>query len=161
MLPSPMVSLSGYASLNQQHLAPHDTINVAVASADGSHGLVELSFGSPVPSRNELAHNGLSITGTDGWISIENATVNGKGGLRVTVRTVTKDEKGRDVGEAEEVIDEESRGVKVEVASFIAAIDGKDDGFGRPLDALKDVAFIQAALNSNGAPVDLVKLVEL
>ena len=113
-----------------------------------------------MPSRNKLANNGLTFTGTDGWISIDQVDVNGKGTLRVTIHTVTKDEKGRDVGETEEVIDEESRGVKVEVASFLQAINGNDDGFGKPIDALKDVAFIQAALNSNGSPVDLVKLVE-
>lgn len=155
-----MVSLSGFASLNQPHLPPHDTINAAVSCADGSHGLVELTFGSPVPSRNQLAHNSITVTGKEGWLSIENATINGKGGLRVTVHTVTKDEKGRDVGESKEVIEEESRGVKVEVASFLDAVHGKDDGFGKPIDALKDVAFIQAGLNSAGIPIDLVKLVQ-
>jgi len=161
ILPSPMVSLSGFASLNQPHLAPHDSINAAVVSADGSHGLVELTFGAPVPSRNELAHNGISITGNEGWISIEHTSINGKASIRVTVHTVTKDEKGRDVGEKKEVIEEEARGVKVELVSFLEAVNGKDDGFGKPIDALKDVAFIQAGLNSKGVPVDLVKLVEL
>ncbi len=156
-----MVSLSGYASLNQPHLAPHDTINATIQTTDGSHGLVELTFGSPVPSRSTLANSGITVTGSEGWISIVNASnADGKGVLRITVRTVTKDEKGRDNGETEEVIEEEVRGVKVEVASFLDAINGSDDGFGEPLGALKDVAFIQAALNSNGAPVDLVKLVQ-
>ena len=41
------------------------------------------------------------------------------------------------------------------------AIDGKDDGHGKGPDALKDVAFIQAALNSNGKPVDLIKLAQV
>ena len=50
--------------------------------------------------------------------------------------------------------------MNIEVASFLDAIDGKDDGYGQPKDALKDVAFIQAALNSDGKPVDLVKLVQ-
>ncbi|PSR73244.1 hypothetical protein PHLCEN_2v10904 [Hermanssonia centrifuga] len=161
LLPGTMVSLSGYASLNQPHLAPHDTINATIQTTDDSHGLVELTFGSPVPSRSTLANSGITVTGSEGWISIVTASnADGKGVLRITVRTVTKDEKGRDNGETEEVIEEEVRGVKVEVASFLDAINGSDDGFGEPLGALKDVAFIQAALNSNGAPVDLVKLVQ-
>ena len=79
----------------------------------------------------------------------------------MTVNTVTKDEKGRDTGETKEVIEEESVGVNLEVARFVDAIDGKDDGYGKGPDALKDVAFIQAALNSNGKPVDLIKLAQV
>lgn len=157
-----MATLSGFASLAQPHLKPHDTINAAVATADGAHGLVELTFGSPVPSRSEQAHNNITITGTDGWINIENTSLsNGKRGIRVTVYTVTKDDKGRDTGETKEVIEEEAVGVNVEVARFVDAINGKDDGYGKPADALKDVAFIQAALNSDGKPVDLLKLAQV
>ncbi|KAI0791483.1 oxidoreductase family protein [Irpex lacteus] len=152
ILPSPLATLSGFASLAQPHLKPHDTINAAVATADGAHGLVELTFGSPVPSRSEQAHNNITITGTDG---------NGKRGIRVTVYTVTKDDKGRDTGETKEVIEEEAVGVNVEVARFVDAISGKDDGYGKPADALKDVAFIQAALNSDGKPIDLLKLAQV
>lgn len=156
MLPSPMVSLSGYASLNQKHLPPHDTINAVINTADGVHGILELTFGAPVPSRSQEAHAGFIITGQDGWISLENV----QGVFHVTVHTVTKDEKGRDVGEEKTVIKEPARGVNMEFASFLKAINGENDGFGEPLDALKDVAFIQAGLNSNGQPVDLVKLVQ-
>ena len=48
----------------------------------------------------------------------------------------------------------------MELKSFFAAIAGNDDGFGDPFEALKDVGFIQAGLNSNGSPIDLVKLVQ-
>ena len=129
-------------------------------TADGTHGIVELTWGAPVPSRSQLAHGGISITGQDGWISVENVTVNGVGTFRVTVFTVTRDEHGHDVGEHKEVFEEPIRGVNLELASFLQAIDGQDDGFGTPLAALKDVAFIQAGLNSNGQPIDLVKLVQ-
>ena len=80
--------------------------------------------------------------------------------IRITTRTVTKDAQGLPTGETEEVIEERSQGVEVELKSFFAAIAGNDDGFGDPFEALKDVGFIQAGLNSNGSPVDLVKLVQ-
>ncbi|KAI0089447.1 oxidoreductase family protein [Irpex rosettiformis] len=160
-LPSPLSTLSAFASLSQPHLKPQDTINAIVSTSDGAHGLIELTWGAPVPSRVEQAHSGITITGTEGWINIENTALsNGTRGIRVSVYTVTKDEKGRDVGESKEVVEEESVGVNVEVARFVEAIDGKDDGYGKGVDALKDVAFIEAALNSNGKPVDLLKLIE-
>ncbi|KAI0073535.1 oxidoreductase family protein [Panus rudis PR-1116 ss-1] len=165
ILPSPIVSLSGYASLNQEYLPPHDTINVTTKSEDGSHGIVELTFGAPVPSRSSLANNGITITGTKGWIFINQGKSTDPNGnafnaFFVTVRTVKKDEEGKDIGETEETLVERVQGVELELKSFFAAIAGKDDGFGSPLGALKDVAFIQAGLNSNGQPVDLVKLVQ-
>lgn len=156
ILPSPIVTVSAFASQNQKHLPPHDTINAVVNTADGTHGLIELTWGAPVPSRSQHAHGGISITGQDGWVSVENVD----GVLRVTVHTVTKDEQGHDVGESKEVVEERSRGVELELQSFLKAIDGSDDGFGDALGALQDVAFIQAGLNSNGQPVDLVKLVQ-
>ena len=156
-----MVSLSGYASLNQEYLAPHDTINSVVRLADGSHGIFELTFASPVPSMHALARGGVTVTGTEGWMSIDNATtVEGKGALRIVVHTRVVDAEGNATGETEEKIEVEVRGVKEEFKRFFNAINGSDDHTGRPEDALGDVAFIQASLNSNGAPVDLLKLVQ-
>lgn len=156
----PFKSLSGYASQNQKHLPPHDTIHAVVQTADGVHGIVELTWGAPVPSRSEHAHAGITVTGQDGWLAIEGITLGGKRAVRVTVYTVTKNEKGEDVGEEKQVFEEPSRGIELELASFLKAIDGEDDGFGKPAAALTDVAFIQAGLNSNGQLVDLVKLVQ-
>ena len=154
-----MVSVSSYASLSQEHLPPHDTINAIVRSADGSHGIVELTWGAPVESRLKLAHSGVTVTGTEGWVSIDNAkNAEGKNVLVVATRVRVKDAQGRPVGETEEIVKKEVSGVKEEFRRFFNAVNGKDDGFGKPIDALKDVAFIQAALNSNGAPVDLVSL---
>ena len=156
-----MVSVSSYASLSQEHLPPHDTINAIVRSADGSHGIVELTWGAPVESRLKLAHSGVTVTGTEGWVSIDGGkNAAGKNVLIVATRTRVKDEKGHPVGEKEELVEKEVRGVKEEFQRFFNAVNGQDDGFGKPVDALKDVAFIQAALNSNGAPVDLVSLVK-
>lgn len=165
ILPSPIVSLSGYASLNQEYLAPQDVINATTQNADGSHGLIELHFGAPVPSRSKLAGSGISVTGSDGWLFLE--VVKGKDdkgnvypAVRITTRTVVKDDKGLPTGETEDVLEERSQGVEEELKRFFAAIAGNDDGFGDPFEALKDVAIVQAGLNSNGNPVDLVKLVQ-
>ncbi|KAI0786966.1 oxidoreductase family protein [Abortiporus biennis] len=161
ILPSPMVSLSGYASLNLSYLAPQDTINAVVKSKDGSHGIVELTWGAPVLSRASEAQKGISITGTEGWIWIEQTTIgDGQQIFRVTVKVSEKNEKGEEIGETKVVLNEPVKGVEEELRRFLNAIAGEDDGFGDPYSALKDVAFIQAALNSNGAPIDLEKLVE-
>ncbi|KAG1726233.1 hypothetical protein EDB19DRAFT_1833528 [Suillus lakei] len=73
ILPSTMTHLSGFASLNKECLAPHDTINTIIKNADGSHGIFELSFTAPSPSRSD-ADQGLVITGTDGWLQSVAAT---------------------------------------------------------------------------------------
>ncbi|EKM57148.1 uncharacterized protein PHACADRAFT_254723 [Phanerochaete carnosa HHB-10118-sp] len=160
LLPSPIVSLSGFASQNRKHLPPHDTINAAARTADGVHGTVELTWGAPVPSRRDQGNDGITITGEDGWIAINGVNLGSGRAYRISVYSVTKDEQGRDIGEEKHVFEEEMRGVELQLVSFIKAIDGEDDGFGSPLGALKDVAFIQAGLNSDGQPVDLVKLVQ-
>ena len=58
-----------------------------------------------------------------------------------------------------EVIEERTRGVEVELESFLIAVKGCDDGLGDPRAALKDVAVIQGALTSEGRVVDLEALV--
>ena len=80
--------------------------------------------------------------------------------IRILIKTVVKPE-GKPEEEKEEVIDIPSKGVIAEQESFFDAINGNDDGlkFGDPFGTLEDVAFIQAALNSNGKLVDLTKLV--
>lgn len=160
ILPSPIVSLSGYASLNQEHLPPHDTINAAARSEDGSHGLIELTFGAPQKSRSVEAHNNITVTGDRGWLQSETDYSMKPPVIRTIVNWVSKDNEGRDAGEEKETFNDEIIGVKSELVRFLKAIDGEDDGFGKPFDTLKDVAFIQAGLNSNGSPVDLVKLVQ-
>lgn len=148
-----------------EHLPPHDTINATVRLGDGTHGIVELTFGAPVPSRSNLTGNGISITGTEGWVWINQTKTTTPHGneesiFRVTTRRVVRNENNEDIGETEEVVEERVRGVDIELKSFFQAIGGTDDDFGNPYNALKDVAFIQAALSSNGSPVDLVALVK-
>jgi hypothetical protein len=144
-------------------LRPHDTINCLLKAADGSHGLFELTFAAPTESRTKL-DNGMVITGDLGWLSVSKVTVQDAGSaspgsvFRITIRSITEID-GKPGPEKEQVIDEPERGVEVELKSFFAAINGVDDGLGDPAEALKDVAFIQAALNSEGQLVDLEKLI--
>ncbi|KAH7920870.1 NAD(P)-binding protein [Leucogyrophana mollusca] len=165
MLPSAMTHLSGFASLNKDWLAPHDTINTIIKAADGSHGIFELSFAAPSASRSSVG-NGTIITGTDGWLSVsqtkvkDSVTGGDKSVFRVIIKSAKTDAHGKLGPEKEEIIDEAVRGVEVELASFFAAaFEGKDDGLGDPLGALRDVAIIEAALNSEGQPINLEKLV--
>ncbi|KZT08081.1 oxidoreductase family protein [Laetiporus sulphureus 93-53] len=159
LLPSPIKTVSGFASLTKSYLAPHDTINAAVRSADGSHGLVELTWGAPTASRSNLAFSGITVTGADGWLSVNQVkVVDGSHpveGIRTTVHIAKRDEDGRDLGEVEEILDRTMDGVPKELEGFVNAIRGDDNGLGNPQGALKDVAFIQAGLNSNGRPVDI------
>ena len=125
-----------------------------VKSADGSHGLIELTWGAPTASRSKLADNGLTITGTDGWITIKQVD----GIFEIKIFKQLKSERdGKVVGEEEEVIEVPAHpnGIEKEIAGFLAAVNGSDDGLGNPREVLRDVAFIQAALNSNGSPIDL------
>ena len=97
------------------------------------------------------------MVGTEGILLITNVKKPGeKEGeetnyIKVTI-TSAKD------GKVEE-IEEKTCGVEKELASFAKHIKGHDDGLGSPLGALKDVAIIQAGLDSNGSIVDLRKLV--
>ncbi|KIK34237.1 hypothetical protein CY34DRAFT_26897 [Suillus luteus UH-Slu-Lm8-n1] len=164
ILPSAMTHLSGFASLNKEWLAPHDTINTIIKNADSSHGIFELSFAAPSPSRSDSGRD-IVITGTDGWLQVKQTMARDlvhnvdKPIFRITIKSATRDANGELGPEKEEVIDEPIRGVELEQASFFAALDGKDDGLGSPLGALKDVAVIEAALTSDGNLIDLEKLI--
>ncbi|KAH7929000.1 NAD(P)-binding protein [Leucogyrophana mollusca] len=163
ILPSRITKLSSFASLNKKYLPPQDTINVIAKAEDGSHGIFEMTFAAPAPSLSK--GNGTVITGTDGWLSIEQGkavdTNTGKevSVLRITVKTITK-VNGKPGPEKEEIIEVPVRGVEAEWEGFFAAIlRNEDDGLSSPEGALEDVAFIQAALNSEGNLIDLQKLV--
>ncbi|KAF5373425.1 hypothetical protein D9615_009419, partial [Tricholomella constricta] len=162
MLPHQLTHLSAFASLNKDYLMPHDTINAVVRAGSHFHGTAELTFASPTKSRP--VSDGFVITGTDGWLSVNQVNVEGSDApvLRVSITSVIKTEGGEtEEGEKVEIIEEPVQGVKAELASFFDAILGKSGvaDFGDPLAALRDVAFIQAALNSDGRLVDLTELV--
>ncbi|KAI0708573.1 oxidoreductase family protein [Earliella scabrosa] len=165
LLPSPLTTLSAHASLAKPILAPHDTINAIALTASGAHGLIELSWGAPVQSRVTSSHDSISVTGTRGWLE---STRTPRGTIRVVVRTAARDAQGKPVWdeekgrwrEEEEVVEERSCGVEREIGSWLEAVEGREDGVDEPRGTLADVAFIEAALNSDGKPVDLVKLLE-
>ncbi|EJD41563.1 NAD(P)-binding protein [Auricularia subglabra TFB-10046 SS5] len=165
VLPDALVSLSGHATLTKKYLAPQDTINAVVRTAGGAVGIFELSFAAPFPTR---AKGLTTYTGTNGWIEIatHNAVINGKGQSvsRVTIHSVkekgTTDKDGnKEYEEVVEVVEEPLCGVRKEFESFVEHLKGNDDGYGTPLGALRDVAFIEAALTSNGSSVSLTDLV--
>ncbi|EPQ50814.1 NAD P-binding protein [Gloeophyllum trabeum ATCC 11539] len=148
--------LSSFASLHKSWLPPHDTIHVILRSPDKSSGIYELTFASPSPSLG--SGNGYTITGSAGYLLATNV----KGGIQITVKTVktVKGDDGKEKDEeSEEVFVEESVGVKNEVESFLKTISGQggpqDAGLGEPRQTIKDVALIEAALNSEGSLIDL------
>jgi len=162
MLPRPLTHLTGFASLNKDYLKPHDTIHTVAKSGDHFHGIVEMTFASPTSSSPQADE--FVVTGTDGWVSVNEVDGPGEGDsvMRITVKSVVKAE-GKPEEVKENIIDvPASKGVPVELQSFFDAIKGKNDGLelGDPEAALGDVGFIQAALNSNGEVVDLVKLLD-
>jgi predicted dehydrogenase len=161
VLPYPLTHLSGFVSLNKDYLLPHDTIQAIAKAGDNFHGIIEITYASPTKSlpQGDL----LVITGTEGWLSVN--AVNKPGTTETFIRTVIKSVvkvDGNPDEEKEEVIEKPKSGIAAEFASFFDAISGKDDGLGlgEPFSALGDVAFIQAALNSNGELVDLTKLLQ-
>lgn len=160
MLPEQLTHLSGFASLNKDYLKPHDTINVIVRAGSHFHGTAEITFASPTKTRP--VSDSFVITGSDGWLSVNQVSVAGSSApiLRVLIKSVVKTE-GKPEEEKEEIIEEPMKGVEAELQSFFDVISGKTDvtDLGDPLGALRDVAFIQAALNSEGSLVDLVDLV--
>jgi len=116
-----------------------------------------MTFGPPTSSSPQADE--FVVTGTDAVNEVdvpgEDASV-----MRITVTSVVKAE-AKPEEEKEDIIDvPASKGVQVELQSFFDAIAGKDDGLGlgKPQAALRDVAFIQVSLNSNGVVADLVKL---
>ncbi|KAF8889724.1 hypothetical protein CPB84DRAFT_1837527 [Gymnopilus junonius] len=160
MLPGPLTHLSAFSSLNKDYLKPHDTIQAVVKSGDSFHGIVELTWAFPTPTRPQT--DAFVITGSTGWLSVNQVSKPGSGPVyRIVVKSVHKP-NGQPEVEKEEVIEVPSKGVAAELSSFFDKIAGKADvvELGEPLGALEDVAFIQAALNSNGELVDLVKLVQ-
>ncbi|KAI0316888.1 oxidoreductase family protein [Amylostereum chailletii] len=152
MLPSAVTHLSSFVSLNKDILAPLDTINAIVQAADGSHGIFEATFASPAP--DYIEGNGYTITGSKGWLTVGPAPVQGgKSGLRIVLKTVSAK------GEVnEEIFHEATQSIEDEIKSFLMAVEGQDDGVQKPRNALKDLAFIQAALNSKGVLIDLEAL---
>ena len=149
--------MTGFASLTKEYLPPHDTITSVIQTSTGAHGIFEMSFAAPLESRGESK---TTITGTDGCIEMtseKRATGEGKEEKQHwVVKVVGKDGK-------EETNAYPYQGVEKEIAYFAEAIRGSKDAVvlasGDPRGALKDVAVIEASLNSKGNLVDIKALV--
>ncbi|KIY71507.1 NAD(P)-binding protein [Cylindrobasidium torrendii FP15055 ss-10] len=146
--------VSSYATLKKDYLLPHDTITVIGRGSSNAntqfYGTLDMSFGFPTKSN---PGNGLAILGSKGWIDVKfNAGV-----FSVVLRVVTKETEDGAYEESEETFEYKEEGVAVELKSFLGAVNGQDDGLGLggPAGALRDVAFIQAALTSNGSEIEL------
>ncbi|KAJ7811918.1 hypothetical protein B0H14DRAFT_2858646 [Mycena olivaceomarginata] len=109
MLPEPLTHLSSFASLNHDHLKPHDTIHDAVVKAGSHfHGIVELSFAGP--TKSTPSSDLFVITGSEGWITVNFAKVEGAGQvLRIRIKRAVKVE-GKPTEEVEEVVDVPAKG---------------------------------------------------
>lgn len=161
VLPHPITHLSAFASLNKDYLKPHDTIHAVVKAGSYFHGIVELTFASP--TKSVPVSDSFTITGSDGWLSINQAKGSGSGNvLRIKIVKIERmsDDGKETETESEEIIEVPMKGVEAELQSFFDAVEGKDDlNIGDPVGALRDVAFIQAGLNSAGNSIDLAELV--
>jgi len=135
--------VSGFASLNIDWLAPLDTLTAVIQTVSGVHGTFSLSFAVPTQS---AARFGFVVIGTEGLVEIAH------GGSGLALKLTKAD--GTVVS-----TDYAFRGVELELAAFVGAIKGADDGLGTPLGALKDVGLLQATFESQGKPIDLRELV--
>ncbi|KAM6501396.1 oxidoreductase family protein [Amanita muscaria] len=153
ILPSAITHVSSFASLNKEYLAPHDSFHAIVKAGPRIHGTASFTFAWP--TKSTASSEEFIFTGTKGWLSITKGTE--KRGVKLKI--VTRKFENSDE-ETEEVIEEAFNGVTAELVNFLKAVEGKDElGLGDPAEALKDVAFIEAALNSNGAVIDITNLV--
>ncbi|KDQ61926.1 hypothetical protein JAAARDRAFT_190638 [Jaapia argillacea MUCL 33604] len=161
----PLSKLSAFSALHKSWLLPHDTINAVIrcstaASTEASsapQGTYNLTFAAPSSSAGKS--NGYTIIGTTGFLIIDKL----QSSIRITLTTVKVDPvTGKDLGEEVEVWEEKQCGVKMELREFLGAVRGeKGWEVGKPREAVKDVAIIQASLESEGRLVDLERLVEV
>jgi len=143
ILQEPLKLVSGFASLNIDWLAPLDTLTAVIQTASGAHGTFSLSFAAPA---QEAARFGFVVLGTEGLVEII------REGSSLILKLTKADGSVVSTNHAQS-------GVELELAAFVNAIKGVDDGLGTPLGALKDVGLIQATLESQGKPIDLLEVV--
>ncbi|KAG2097973.1 uncharacterized protein F5147DRAFT_816255 [Suillus discolor] len=102
----------------------HVILPIAMTYLSSSHSIYELSFAAPSPSRSDAGRGLAAITGTDGWLQVQQTMAcdlihNVENGFK----SGTRDANGVLGPKKEEVIDEPMRGVELEQVSFFAAID--------------------------------------
>ncbi|KZT59962.1 NAD(P)-binding protein [Calocera cornea HHB12733] len=150
VLPSPFVSLAGFATLLNEHLAPHDCIHATLKCADGAQGVFNLNSGAG----GYEGGGGTSILGTDGSIEVQHFSKEGKPWIRAVLK------EGKKGAQKTETFEHASCGVLEEQRYFVDAVNGKNDNdYGNPRGALEDVAVIQAGLTSEGSKVEFSQLI--
>ena len=135
ILPSKFAHISAFTRLNQEYLAPVDTIHATLQLEDGTTGLFGVTFAS-IERKYEIELIGEegSITGQLGY-GPESVVVLKKGG---------KEEKTS--------FKDANRGaIACEFLAFgRAVLEGKEDRAGDPEEALADLAVLELMLKSGG-----------
>jgi len=150
VLPSPFVSLSGFAVLLNEHLAPHDCIHATLKCADGAQGFFNLNSGAS----GWEGGGGTTILGSEGSVEVQHFQKEGKPWIRAILKEGKKGEQ------KEEVFEHASNGVMEEQRYFFDAVNGKkENDYGNPRGALEDVAVIQASLTSEGNKIEFSQLI--
>lgn len=130
VLGSEVEKVSAFTSQVQPHLPPLDTFHATLRLTNGTTGTFAMSFGSSKPLSE------FTIIGENGSVTINSATV------------THYDIEGKEVAKKEFPIGA-SAGVHAEVAAFAKAIiNGKQDEKATPIEALRDLALIEAILES-------------
>lgn len=131
------VRISAFTAQLQEHLPPIDTLNATVKLNNGASGTLDISFGT-------------TFKGSEYTVAAEKGTVwVSKGKVVVT----------RDGQEEVKEFPDESNGVKQEVKAWAESlVKGEVNPQQAPEEALKDLQFLEAALQSgekSGTPIDL------
>ena len=121
-----------------------DTLNTVIKTASGAHGTLSLSFAAS--ASQGAGRFGFVVLGTGGLVEITRESP------CLTLKHTKADGSVVSTEHAQ-------HGVELELAAFVEAIKGIDDGLGGPISALKDVALLQASFESQGKLVDLQELV--
>ncbi|KAF4949861.1 hypothetical protein FGADI_8605 [Fusarium gaditjirri] len=122
------------SSLLEEHLHPVDTVHAVVSTTGSRHGTVCISLG--VEHKSTLEIEIISTCGVVVWTPI-------------SVKSITKSDSGESVNETKEFI--YNNGVTAEFEAFGRAIlENCPDPRQSPSEALNDLAFLQALLESAG-----------
>jgi len=136
---APIESISAFTRLNKEILAPVDTFHSTLRLTDGTTGTFSISFASTLLALN------LTVVGEKGSIVVEGS----REGNKVVVT----------VGDESEEKTFSFEGVKKEIEAFGHAVKaGHSEHFASPVEALIDLAVVEAALSSGekgGHPVNI------
>ncbi|GFZ44284.1 hypothetical protein JCM24511_02006 [Saitozyma sp. JCM 24511] len=140
LLPSVISEVSAYTALNNQHLAPVDLIQAVVRCEDGSIGRFCLDYGA----RGREAANETFVSGDQGIITIRDITNEHSGQAQEVILTTGPGDSRHKVTRRFP-----KTGIQREQELFFDQVKGLYEQI------LRDVAFIEATLQSDGQPIKL------